>query len=98
MTKWILIGSTISSVLNLGLDYLFVLGKFGFPKLGIAGAAIATVLGTVVASIMSIASISKKSCFILAGFRVGAAVLEFALHRTRVEGGYTDIVLSYLHT
>jgi len=25
MTKWILIGSTISSVLNLGLDYLFVL-------------------------------------------------------------------------
>ena len=35
MTKWILIASTISSVLNLGLDYLFVLGKFGFLKLGI---------------------------------------------------------------
>ncbi|MFT4452387.1 MATE family efflux transporter [Parvimonas sp. G1425] len=43
MTKWILIGSTVSSVLNLGLDYLFVLGKFGFPKFGITMVGFTTV-------------------------------------------------------
>ena len=43
MTKLILIGSTVSSVLNLGLDYLFVLGKFGFPKFGITMVGFTTV-------------------------------------------------------
>ena len=39
-------------------------GHFGFPALGIKGAAIATVLGTVVSSIMSIVSICKKDRFL----------------------------------
>jgi len=43
-TKWILIGSTISSIVNLVLDYIFVLGKFGMPKLGTNMAGISTVV------------------------------------------------------
>lgn len=38
-----------SSVLNICGNYLLIEGHFGFPALGIAGAAIATVFGTVVA-------------------------------------------------
>ncbi|WMM25006.1 MATE family efflux transporter [Tissierella sp. MB52-C2] len=43
-TKWILIGSTTSSIVNLILDYIFVLGKFGMPKLGVNMAGISTVI------------------------------------------------------
>lgn len=54
----------ISSVVNIGLNYLLIEGHLGFPALGIQGAALATVLGTVVACIMSVRSICKKDCFV----------------------------------
>lgn len=44
-TKWLLYGSLIASIINLVLDYLFVFGGFGFPKLGVKAAAFSTVLG-----------------------------------------------------
>lgn len=53
-----------SNTINIIFNYLLIGGHFGFPALGIQGAALATVLGTVVASVMSIASIMKKDGFI----------------------------------
>ncbi len=53
-----------SNLVNIVLNYLLIGGKFGFPALGIQGAALATVLGTVVSCIMSIISISKKDSFL----------------------------------
>lgn len=53
-----------SSVVNIVFNYLLINGHFGFPALGIVGAAIATVLGTVVACIMSIISIMKQDNFV----------------------------------
>lgn len=43
-TKWILIFSTLSSVLNIVLDYLLIFGNFGFPKLGTTGNAIGSII------------------------------------------------------
>lgn len=48
-----------SNAVNLVLNYLLIEGHFGFPALGVRGDAIATVLGTVVAFFMSLASILK---------------------------------------
>lgn len=34
-TKLILVGATASSLINVGIDYLFALGSFGLPRLGV---------------------------------------------------------------
>ena len=53
-----------SSIINIIANYFLINGHFGFPALGIHGAALATVLGTVVACVMSILSIMKADGFI----------------------------------
>ena len=53
-----------SNTINVILNYLLIGGHLGFPALGIRGAAIATVLGTVAGCIISLASILKKDGFI----------------------------------
>lgn len=56
--------NVVANVVNVILNYLLIGGHFGFPALGIEGAALATVLGTVVASLMSIRSILLKDSFV----------------------------------
>lgn len=54
----------VSNTVNIIFNYLLIQGHFGFPALGIKGAALATVLGTVVSSIMSIISVWKPDTFV----------------------------------
>lgn len=53
-----------SNIVNVVGNYLLIQGHFGFPALGITGAGIATVFGTVVACVMSICSLMKKDNFV----------------------------------
>lgn len=53
-----------ANLVNMAGNYLLIGGNFGFPALGIKGAALATVFGTVVACGMSIASILSKTSFV----------------------------------
>ena len=53
-----------SNTVNIIFNYLLIGGKFGFPALGVLGAAIATVFGSFIACVMSIISILDKDCFI----------------------------------
>lgn len=53
-----------SNTVNIIFNYLLIGGKLGFPALGVKGAALAMVLGTVVASIMSVMSLFEKDCFV----------------------------------
>ena len=48
-----MISQTTGAVINLILDPIMIFGLLGFPKMGIAGAAAATVLGQIVAAIMA---------------------------------------------
>lgn len=63
-TKITMRTNVTSNTINIILNYLLINGHFGFPALGISGAALATVSGTVIACIMSILSILKKDNFI----------------------------------
>ncbi|MCD8378862.1 MAG: polysaccharide biosynthesis C-terminal domain-containing protein [Lachnospiraceae bacterium] len=53
-----------SNLVNVIFNYLLIGGNFGFPALGVTGAAIATVIGTVVACGMSIASLFRKDSYV----------------------------------
>lgn len=52
--------SVISSIVNIVVNYLLIFGNFGFPRMGIAGAAIGTVAGSVVACIIYIILFMQK--------------------------------------
>ena len=63
-TKITMRTNVTSNVVNIIFNYLLIGGHLGFPALGIHGAALATVLGTVVACVMSVLSVCKKDNFI----------------------------------
>ena len=51
-TRVIMIVNTLGMLINVGLDYLLIFGKAGFPRMGIDGAALATVLAFAAISVM----------------------------------------------
>lgn len=62
-TKLPMIASVTAILVNLVFNYFLIFGKFGFPKLGVVGAAIATVLSRFVETgiIMVVTFIKRKS-------------------------------------
>lgn len=68
-TKASLRFNVIANGINVVLNYLLIYGNFGFPALGMAGAALATVLGTVVSSWMAIAVLLQKEQDIRISFK-----------------------------
>jgi len=59
----IVYSSIISNSINLILDYILVFGKLGFPKYGVKGAAIGTVVGLSINLIIYLVSMVRKSEF-----------------------------------
>lgn len=79
-----------SNTVNIIGNYLLIGGHFGFPALGIKGAAIATVFGTVVACVMSILSILNKDGFISVQYIVRNKVKPaFSTFVNMVKVGYS---------
>ncbi len=80
----------VSNTVNIIMNYLLIQGHFGFPALGIRGAALATVLGTVVASIMSLLSVWKEDNFISIPYIIKEKIKPaFGALRDIVKVGYS---------
>ena len=58
-TKTPMIISIISILVNAFLDYGLILGKFGLPRLEVAGAAIATIIARIIEAVLLIRSVKK---------------------------------------
>jgi len=52
LTKIIMITGIISNVINISLDYALIFGKFGFPRMEIRGAALASFVSTLTAALI----------------------------------------------
>lgn len=63
-TRIAMITNVTSSIINVIFNYLLIGGNFGFPALGLQGAALATVLGTVIACILSLSSLFRKNSYV----------------------------------
>ncbi len=63
-TKIVMRCNLVSNGVNLLFNYLLIHGNLGFPALGVNGAALATVLGTVVAMVMTLHSAMPGKGFI----------------------------------
>lgn len=68
-TSYTLLTQGVGAVLNILLDPVFIFGYFGLPAMGVAGAAVATVLGQIVAAILAFLLNWKKNPEAKIGFR-----------------------------
>ncbi len=77
-TFYTMLTQGIGALINIILDPIFIFGYFGLPAMGVAGAAIATVIGQTVAGIAAVAVNLKKNTEIklqFRGFRPDMAII-----------------------
>ena len=63
-TKLSMYTNLVSSIVNIIFNWLLIKGRLGFPAWGIRGAAIATVLGTVVSAGMAVFSLFRRTSYV----------------------------------
>lgn len=77
-TFYTMITQGAGAIINIILDPILIFGLFGLPRLGVAGAAIATVIGQITAGVIAIILNKKKNTEIklhFKGFRPNAAII-----------------------
>lgn len=77
-TFYTMLTQGMGALINIILDPVFIFGYFGLPAMGVAGAAIATVIGQTVAGIAAVAINLKKNTEIklqFRGFRPDMAII-----------------------
>jgi putative MATE family efflux protein len=63
-TRVAMTSNVIGTIVNIAFNFVFITGRWGFPALGVTGAAIATVLSTVVSLIVCIVAVMNPDAFI----------------------------------
>lgn len=68
-TLFTMISQMTGAIINIIMDPILIFGLLGFPKLGIAGAAIATVMGQIIAAIIACIYNLKKNTDVTISFK-----------------------------
>lgn len=89
-TKITMRTNMVSNAINVFGNWVLINGHLGFPALGVRGAALATVFGSLVASIMSILSIMGKDTFISIPFMIKTRIRPaFDAFKNIIKVGYS---------
>ena len=78
-TFYTMITQGLGAIINIIFDPILIFGLFGFPKMGIAGAAAATVLGQIIAAALGLVINQKKNKEIhisMKGFRPDGPIIK----------------------
>ena len=84
-----MIAQILGAVTNIALDPLLIFGLLGLPKMGIAGAAIATVVGQIVAALVVMRKGFRKSPDIKKYPRHVAKIFRLGLPNILMQSAYT---------
>ncbi|MEZ5571698.1 MAG: MATE family efflux transporter [Halioglobus sp.] len=79
-TKVVMVADLLGAALNIPLSWMFIFGKYGFPELGIAGAALGTILATVLSIgiylYFYLSSDHQEQFFVAQSFRLDRAIMR----------------------
>ena len=75
-SKTAMIYNMVSNIINVTFNWILINGKFGFPRLEVVGASLATVMGQTVALIMALYAIRKKNQYARLEFPKGSIKLD----------------------
>lgn len=78
-TFYTMITQGTGAIINIILDPIFIFGYFGVPAMGVAGAAVATVTGQIIAGVLAIIFNEKKNTEIkvqFKGFKPDLAIIK----------------------
>lgn len=81
----------IGALVNIILDPIFIFGYFGIPAMGVAGAALATVLGQIIAMLLGIWIVQKKAQSIQIHIR--SFSLDFSILKQIYKNGFPAILM-----
>ena len=111
-TTYTMITQITGAVINIILDPILIFGYFGFPSLGTAGAAIATVIGQIIAMILgvifnlrynkeiqfSLRSLKPEACYLKSICSVGVPAGITMLISSVMSFGINKILLTFSPT
>ena len=69
-----------ANIVNVCFNYLLIGGNFGFPRLGVVGAALASDIGFIVSFFMSLRSVLKKNSFVNLFYKTSWKFDSFTIH------------------
>ena len=90
-TIYTMITQATGAIINIILDPILIFGYLGLPQMGIAGAAIATVIGQVIAAILGLIfnlKVNKELDFSFKGFTI-----DFGIIRRIYAVGFPSIIM-----
>ena len=87
-----MIAQIVGALVNIALDPLFIFGLFGLPKLGIAGAAIATVVGQIVAALIVMKKGFRKSPPLSVYLRDICFIYKLGIPNILMQSAYTCLL------
>lgn len=83
----------IGAITNIVLDPLLIFGMFGFPKMGIAGAAVATVSGQIMAALIVMKKGFRKSPYRQVYPHHIAKIFQLGIPNILMQSAYTFYIL-----